>query len=72
MPIAAKTDRQFGDISLTKAIFRKYLKENYSTELYLNLSFKYFANLYFIPFLFTKSVAGPNDIGEVDLQALMG
>ena len=43
-----------GDISLTKAIFRKYNKENCSSELYLQLSLKYFMNLCFIPKLFWK------------------
>ena len=44
----------FGGISLTKAIFRKYLKESCSSELYLQLSFKYLFNLYFILKIFLK------------------
>ena len=34
----------FGDFSSTKAILRKYLKERWSSEPYLQLSSKYFAN----------------------------
>ena len=44
----------FDDVSLEKAIFRKCLKENCSSELYLQLSFKNFANLCFIPKLLSK------------------
>ena len=35
-------ENYFGDISLRKAIFRKYLKDNCPSELNLQLSFKYF------------------------------
>ena len=49
-----KLPDNFGDISLTNAIFRKYLRENCSSLLYLQLSFKYFVNLCFIPKLFSK------------------
>ena len=40
--------------SLTKAIFRKYLIENCSSEHYPQLSLKYFVNLCFSPTLFSK------------------
>ena len=40
MPVAAKTTNYFGNISLSKPIFGKYLKESCSSELYLQLSFK--------------------------------
>ena len=54
IPLASpKWPDNFDDISLTKAIFRKDLKENRSSELYLQLSFKHFANLYLIPKLFS-------------------
>ena len=56
--------RNFGDISLTKAILRKYLKENCSLELHLQLSFKYFANLCFIPKLFSKVSQVQTTFGE--------
>ena len=39
----------FVDISLTNIIFRKYSKEKSSSELNLQLSFKYFAKFCFIP-----------------------
>ena len=41
-------------VSLTKVIFRKYLMENCSSELYLQLSSKYFSNLSSIPKLSSK------------------
>ena len=44
----------FGDIFVTNAIFRTIFKKNYSCELYLQLSFKYFENLCFVPKLFPK------------------
>ena len=44
----------FADISLTKASSRRYLKESCSSELYLQLPFKYFLNLSFIPKLILK------------------
>ena len=44
----------FGDISLTKAVCRKYLKEKCSSELYLQFSIKTFANSCIIPKLFSK------------------
>ena len=44
----------FGDITLTKATFRKYLKEKYSSESNQQLSFKYFSKLCLIQKLFTK------------------
>ena len=44
----------FGGISITKAIFMKYLKESCSSELYLQLSFKYFSKLCVIPKIFSK------------------
>ena len=49
-----KCKDHLGDISLTKAILRKYMKENCSSELYLQLSSKYFVNLCFIQNLFLK------------------
>ena len=52
-------------MSLTKSIFRKYLKENCSSELYLQLSFKYFPNLCFISNLFSNCMTGPDDTGPV-------
>ena len=70
MPVAQpKLSYNFGDISLAKAIFGKYLKESYSSELNLQLSLKYFVNLYFIPKLFCKRVIGADNIGQVDIQA---
>ena len=54
MPFAVKQPDNFDDISLTKAKFRKYLKKDCSSKLYLQLSFKYFANLYFISKLSSK------------------
>ena len=51
-----KKSDNFGDIGLTKATFRNYLKENCSSELYLQLSFKYFGNLCFIHFLLISKV----------------
>ena len=54
MPAAAKPPDNFGNIFLIKAIFRNNLKENCSSDLYLQLSFKYFGNLCFIPKLFLK------------------
>ena len=55
MPVAAKTASQFfGDISLIKVVYRKYLKENCSSEPYPQLSVKYFANVCLIPKLFLK------------------
>ena len=44
----------FGDISLKKAIFRKYLMESCSLKLDLPLLFKKFANWYFISEMFSK------------------
>ena len=55
MPVAATLLPDYnGGISLTKAMFKKYLKENCSSELYLQLSFKYFSNLSFILKLSSK------------------
>ena len=39
----------YGDISLNIATFIKYLKENCSSELHLQLSFKQFINSCFVP-----------------------
>ena len=44
----------FSNISLTKRVFRKYLKENYWSEKNKPLSFKYFSNFCLIPKLLTK------------------
>ena len=44
----------FSDISLTKAIVRKYLEESCSSELNPQLSFKFFANLFSILKFFQK------------------
>ena len=53
MPIyQTKPPDNLGDISLTTTIFRKYLKENRSSELYLKLSFIILANSCLIPKLF--------------------
>ena len=52
--ILTKTPDIFGDIVLTKAISSKYLKENCSSQLHLQPSFKYFVNLCFILKLFSK------------------
>ena len=49
-----KPPDHFGDTSLTKAIFRKYLKDICSSKLNLKLSFKCFTNISFIPKLFSK------------------
>ena len=70
MPAAAITGLpdNFGDICLTKAILRKYLKDNCSSELYLQLSLKYFADICFILKLFPKTMTDPEDTGRVDLQ----
>ena len=55
MPGAAKKRPDYlGDISLTKAHFVKYLKEKCSSELSLNISFKYLVKSCFIPKLFSK------------------
>ena len=53
IPVAAKPPDYFGDISLREAIIRKYLKENCSSELELQLPFKYFVNLCFFPKILT-------------------
>ena len=46
MPVAPKKRRTyFDDISLTKAIFRKILKEKCLSKSNPQLSFKYFVNL---------------------------
>ena len=52
--VATKATDNLDDISLAKTIFKNYLKENCSSELYLGLFFKYFANLCFFPKLFSK------------------
>ena len=54
MSVAAKPSDNFGDISLTKAILGKYLMENCFSELCLQLSIKYFANLSSILKLFSQ------------------
>ena len=54
MPVAAKTTWSFWWYLFHKRIIYKYLKENPSSELYLHFAFKYFANLCFIPKLFSK------------------
>ena len=54
-PVAAKkTPDYFGDISLSKSMIAKYLKESCSLKLYLKLAFKKFEKLCFIPKLFLK------------------
>ena len=45
MPVPFNLPDYFGGISLPKAIFWKYLMEKFSSELYLQLSFKYFSIL---------------------------
>ena len=52
--LLSQTFLMVGDISLTKAIVGKYLKESYSSKLFLHLSIKKFVNLCFIPKLFSK------------------
>ena len=49
-----KQPDNFGDIFLTRAKFRKYLKESCSSGLHLQLSLKYFASLCFVQKLFSK------------------
>ena len=53
MSVAAKT-AYFVDISITNAIFKKYLKERCSSELYVQISFKYLTNFWLTPKLFSK------------------
>ena len=63
--------------SQNSLIFRKYLKENRSSELYLQLSFKYFAKLFsnilqnyfqiFCKIIF-KILTCPDDTGPLNLQ----
>ena len=70
MPVAAKTANNFGKFHLTKAIHRKYLKEDSSSELHIdNYLIKYFANLYLIAKFVFLNMTGPDDNGQVDHQA---
>ena len=69
-PIAVKTvPDSFGYISLTKEIFRKYLKKNCSSELYLQLSFKYFVKSKLYSKVIFISMTDPDDAGQVNLKA---
>ena len=54
MPVKVKTADYFAVISLTKAIFQYISMESRSSELYLQLSFKYYSNSCFIQKLFLK------------------
>ena len=58
----------FGGISLTRVIFRKYLKEISTSEFYLYLYIRYFAKLSNSTAFF-RSITDPNDTGQVYLQA---
>ena len=55
----------YGEIFRVKARLRKYLKENCSSELYLQLSFIFIFHSKFI----LISMTGPDNNGQVDLQA---
>ena len=62
-----KQPDNFGDISLTKAIFTKYLKENCSSEFYLQLSIKYFLFKLMLEFqIIFKIIIDPDDTGRVN------
>ena len=53
-PVAPKPPDYFGDFSLTKEIFRIYLKEECESEHNKQLSFKYFVKSFSIPKLLSK------------------
>ena len=62
----------FGDIALAKAIFRKYLKDNFSSELFLQLSFKYLKKIMLYSKVIFKSMIRPDNTGQVGSMHQMG
>ena len=64
-----KPPDNIGDIFLTKAIFRKYFKENCASKLYQQLSFKYFVKFMLHFKIISKGLTGPDDIGQINLKA---
>ena len=69
MPEVAKTARLFGGISQTKVMFRKYLIESCSSELFLQLSFNIFFLFALHSKVIYKSMTGQVDSHQLDLQA---
>ena len=71
MPVAVKTAKYFGSISIIEAIFRECLKENSSLELLSTILLIFFESMLHSEVIL-KRIRETVDNCRVDLQALMG
>ena len=68
IPFKVRQCYNFANISLAKEIFRKYLKENCSSQLSITL-LQIFCKFMLLSKVIFKSMTGPDDDGQANLKA---